>query len=341
MYCTCNERHQWVLNDCNLSSSNATLPRRSHENLNFKKSALKPTTIPGKGPVRKTPKKTVKTVDSNHLGPRSSTLPRSRSRAARPHVATIFNHNNELHRERRQSEVIPWHKKSSIAQQCTCRSSCYFCNLNYPKFPQVSQLSASTNALGYYFPYSTLSLNNPTNYPNRSGAPSKNSSSQYLYNDQQRQTQAFQELPLLNPPQLHHHSMINLNYSSQTDPMDNNVNQPLLNPSSPTMSNSPVPEPPAPPLNPRCARCRFTSSISATVTSNGNLHHQQIVGSNPHMQQQVSNINSATSTGATGNPTTYLGELFSPFLCLFSEYTDCCVNYWLVYAYFNWFFIIQ
>lgn len=100
MYCTCNERNQWMLNDRNLSSSIATLPRKSHENLAGKKSALKPANR-----TSTTPKKTVKTID-NRLGPRSSTLPRSHSRA-RPHVATIFNNSNEHQRGRRQSEVIP------------------------------------------------------------------------------------------------------------------------------------------------------------------------------------------------------------------------------------------
>ena len=109
MYCTCSERNQWILNDRNLSSSTATLPRKSHENLaTAKKSALKTTSA---GVNRTTPKKTVKTID-NRLGPRSSTLPRPRSRAARPHVATIFNNNNsssnsEHQQGRRQSEVIP------------------------------------------------------------------------------------------------------------------------------------------------------------------------------------------------------------------------------------------
>lgn len=101
MYCTCNERNQWILNDRNLSSSNATLPRKSHENLAGKKSALKTSSTTNRSST--TPKKTVKTID-NRLGPRSSTLPRSRSRG-RPHVATIFN--NEHQRGRRQSEVIP------------------------------------------------------------------------------------------------------------------------------------------------------------------------------------------------------------------------------------------
>lgn len=299
MYCTCNERNQWILNDRNLSLSTNTLPRKSHETLVGKKSALKSTSA---NRSSTTPKKTVKTVDSR-LGPRFSTLPRSRSRA-RPHVATIFNEQHQ--RARRQSEVIPWHQPSSAAQQCTCRSSCYFCNLNYPKVPP--QLSASTNALGYYYPYSTLSLNNP-NYCQQPQTQFTNSS-QYLFNNQpqlqqKQQQQGYPQFPINS----HHHSMINLNHNynsvtskSNTDnPIKENNLEPLLNEnsSSPTMSNSPVPEPPAPPLNPHCARCRFTSSISATVVaSNGTLHRHAVGNSNPHLHQ-ASNANFVASSAGS------------------------------------------
>lgn len=96
--------------------------------------------------------------------------------------------------------------------------------------------------------------------------------------------------------------MINLKYSNNNNQSDNisseNNLEPLLNEnsSSPTMSNSPVPEPPAPPLNPHCARCRFTSSICATVVPNGNLHRHSTVGSNPHLHQQPANINFGSTT---------------------------------------------
>lgn len=268
MYCTCS--NQWILNDRNLSSSTATLPRKPLETSTAvaKKSALKSSTS-NRSSV--TPKKSVKTVDSR-LGPRFYSLPRSRTNQ-RPHVATIFRSDRSY--QRRQSEVIPWHQPPQQLQ-CTCRSSCYFCNLNYPKFPQ---LSASTNALGYYYPhYSTLSLHNPS-----SSHPQQYK--QYFINQQANQ-------PKHNFN--HHHSMINLNYN------DNNRNcEPLLNEnsSSPTMSNSPVPEPPAPPYNPSCARCRFTSSTAnSATTSNGTLHRQittASIGSNPNMNYCTS------STGAT------------------------------------------
>lgn len=279
MHCTCSERNQWIPNERNLSSSTATLPRKSHENLSVKKSALKSTTRTN----AVTPKKSV----DIRFEPRFSTLPRSRART-RPHVATIFN-NNETnvaptqhnHRPRRQSEVIPWHQQQS--QKCTCRSSCYFCNLNYPQINYP--LSASTNALGYYYPpYSTLSLNNP-NYTHQSQYNLSTASNlQYLPNTNYTQQQQL--------PNQHHHSMINLNHN-HTAPKETSNLEPLGgNCPSPTMSNSPIPVPPAPPLNPGCARCRFTSSISAT--SNGTIHRQPtvVVGSNPHLHANLSHQNS-------------------------------------------------
>jgi hypothetical protein len=163
--------------------------------------------------------------------------------------------------------------------------------LNYPKFPQ---LSASTNALGYYYHphYSTLSLNNP-NYCQQT-----NPSNQYLFSQSyQLPSSAFN----INSNNSHHHSMINLNYHNE-----NSQNcEPLLNEnsSSPTMSDSPIPNPPAPPLNPNCARCRFTSSYSTcnasaaaphppnVTASNGTLHRQATttsVGSNPNMNYGAS-----------------------------------------------------
>lgn len=297
MYCTCS--NQWILNDRHLSSSStAILPRKSYETLGknpapsivktpivAKKSALKSSTTAtttGTAVVnRSTPKKSVKTVDSR-FGPRFYSLPRSRSKQ-RPHVSTIFN--SDRSHQRRQSEVLPWHQPQSQQQQqhssglqCTCHSSCYFCNLNYPKFPQ---LSASTNALGYYYQqphYSTLSLNNP-NY------------NQYLL------SQGYQLPPSTtrthNINSNHHHSMINLNYNYDNNHTSNCEPQ-IQNEISPTMSNSsPVPEPPAPPLNPNCARCRFTCATNAPCisASNGTLHRQATttsVGSNPNMNYGAS-----------------------------------------------------
>lgn len=290
MYCTCNERHQWFSNEHNLSSS-ATLPRKSYETLTpttTKKSALKTTNARYTAIVPA--KKCVKTVDS-HLGPRFSTLPRTRSRT-KSHVATIFNtEQSDPRRQRRQSEVIPWHQHQ--APQCTCKSSCYFCNLNYP-------LSASANALGYYYPYSTQALNNPNFYQQQSTP-----SNQYLHN-----TSSSYQLPAQ-----HRHSMINLNHNYTPNPIETVTCEPsaVVNRSaSPTMSESPIPAAPAPPLNPSCARCRFTSSISAT--SNGTLHRQP-AGSNSHIHASLSHQNSnygmppAVAPVPTGN--SYAGELFS------------------------------
>lgn len=165
--------------------------------------------------------------------------------------------------------------------QCTCRSSCYFCNLNYP---QVNYpLSASTNALGYYYPpYSTLSLSNP-NYAHQS-----------QYNLSTTAAQPY--LPKQSyapPPTQHHHSMINLNHNYA--PEVSNLEPLPTTCASPTMSNSPVPAPPAPPLNPSCARCRFTSSISAT--SNGTIHRQP---SNPHLPQPSYGVPPAAVNAYTG-----------------------------------------
>lgn len=294
MQCTCSERNQWIPNKPNLSSSTASLPRKSHENLtgSVKKSALK-SSLSRNNTI--TPKKSV----DIRFAPRYSTLPRSRARS-RPHVATIFNNEADPqpnHRPRRKSEVIPWHQQQAL--QCTCRSSCYFCNLNYP---QVHPLSASTNALGYYYPYSTLSLSHP-NYGHQSQSNlSTTSNHQHQY------------LPTQNYPQLphqHHHSMINLNHNYQAvAPETSNLETLVTDCPTPTMSNSPVPAPPAPPLNPSCARCRFTSSVSAT--SNGTIHRQPVVvGSNPHLHPSLSHQNSQPSYGVP--PTVanaYTGESF-------------------------------
>lgn len=277
MHCTCNERSQWLPNERTLSSSSATLPRRSYEHLNgsVKKSALKSST---RSKPSTTPKKSVDIRST----PRYSTLPRSRRPT--PHVSTIFNNETnpqQSHRPRRKSEVIPWHQQQL---QCTCRSSCYFCNLNYPK---VEPLGTSSSALGYYYPYSTLSLSKP-NYSHQSQYNiSSNPSQQYW-------------------PNQHHHSMINLNHNYTPAPEMSNP-EPLATDSTST-SNSPVPAPPVPPLNPACARCRFTSSVSAT--SNGTLHRQPLaVGSNPHLHASLSHQNSQQNYGVPPTAgSTFTGE---------------------------------
>lgn len=295
MHCTCSERNQWIPNERNLSSSSVSLPRKSYEHLNgsVKKSALKSSNRPENSA---TPKKSVDIRST----PRYSTLPRSRSRRSNPHVATIFNNETNLqnnHRPRRKSEVIPWHPQQSL--QCTCRSSCYFCNLNYPK---VQPLSASTNALGYYYPYSSLSLNNP-NYSHQSQYNiSTNPSQLYLHDSH-----------YLQQPNMHHHSMINLNHNYAPAPETSHNLEPLTN-DSPSMSNSPVPAPPVPPLNPACARCRFTSSVSAS--SNGTIHRQPVsFGSNPHLHAGLSHQNSQPNYGVpptAGNA--YTGEFIRELL---------------------------
>lgn len=270
--CSCSER-AWSTHQRNLSSSSATLPRKSQETLpGVKKSALKSASSRSNAA---TPKKTVTTIDSR----RFSTLPRSRARS-RPNVATIFNETSQKHRpQRRQSEAIPWHQQPA---KCTCRSSCYFCDLNIPKLP----LSASTNAVGYFYPYSTLSLNQPNHYSNH-------------------QSQVNLAQPAYPPsypqfPTEHHHSMINLNHNYA--PPSAIINPEPIVTESPAMSDSPVPAPPAPPLNPSCARCRFTSSVSA-ATSNGTLHRQP---SNPHLHQ-----NTQTSYGPPPTvASSYTGEFF-------------------------------
>lgn len=117
-------------------------------------------------------------------------------------------------------------------------------------------------------------------------------------------TQSYTQLP--NPH--HHHSMINLNHNHTPVP-EPIVVEPLAT-ESPTMSNSPVPAPPAPPLNPSCARCRFTSSVS--THSNGTLHRQPMsVGSNPHLHATLSHQNSQPSYGLPpSNASAYPGELY-------------------------------
>lgn len=310
MHCTCSERNQYLPNDRNLSSSSATLPRQSRENLtgSVKKSALK-SSFRTSGTL--TPKKSVTTIDVR-ASPLFSTLPRSRARS-RPHVATIFSNNNENnaqpnHRPRRKSEVIPWHQhqqhqQSLQSSQCTCRSSCYFCNLNYPK---VQPLSASTNALNYYYPFSTLSLNNPTAHQSQYNLSTTTfNQPQYLPNHHYVQP---------NNNNQHHHSMINLNHSHTPVP-EPIIVEPLAT-ESPAMSDSPVPAPPAPPLNPSCARCRFTSSVAAT--SNVALHRQPIVvGSNPHLHATLTGQNSQPSYGVPPTASNaYTGELKMKFTLL-------------------------
>jgi hypothetical protein len=167
-------------------------------------------------------------------------------------------------------------------------------------------LSASTNALGYFYPpYSTLSLNNPSYTHQSQYNLSTNSNLQYLPNENYQHQQQQQQ----QQPTQHHHSMINLNHSHIAPKEASNLEPLAADCPSPTMSNSPIPVPPAPPLNPSCARCRFTSSFSAT--SNGTIHRQPnvVVGSNPHIHANLSHQNSVQSYGvppAAGN--VYTGE---------------------------------
>ncbi|CAO1372918.1 unnamed protein product [Diamesa tonsa] len=283
MYCTCNERNQWVSNENNLSSS-ASLHRKSHENCVTQvppKSALKSTSRS----TTTTPKKSVKTIEIRN-SPRYSTLPRTRSRGMNtvPNVATISRNeysstanNNSNYRQRRQSE------QQQASLQCTCKNNCYFCNISYPTF--TNQLSASVNPLGYQYPYSTLSLNNQ-NYPQQQ--------LQQNYYQPSSSSTATTHPPNYQLPHQHHHSMINLNYNQSnstpsnctfhTRQLDETIVGPVINNTdSPanSMSASPPPAPPpVPPLNPSCARCRHTSTATLQRQS-------QVIGSNPHLHASL------------------------------------------------------
>ena len=149
-------------------------------------------------------------------------------------------------------------------------------------------MSASVNPLGYQYPYSTLSLNNP-NYPQQ----------QLQQNYCLPTTSTLTQHHNYQLPQQHHHSMINLNYN-QTNTTPNNctfhtrqLNETVVgtitnNSDSPanSMSASPPPAPPpVPPLNPSCARCRHTSTATLQRQS-------QVIGSNPHLHLSMSHQNS-------------------------------------------------
>lgn len=170
-------------------------------------------------------------------------------------------------------------------------------------------MSASVNPLGYQYPYSTLSLNNP-NYPQQqlqqnyyqpsSTTPSTTAAAATTHSTNYQL------------PHQHHHSMINLNYN-QSNSTPNNctfhtrqldetiVGTVTNNSDSPanSMSASPPPAPPpVPPLNPSCARCRHTSTAT--------LHRQsQVIGSNPHLHASLSHQNSNYGIPTTNS---YSGE---------------------------------
>lgn len=298
MYCSCSQRsNQWMPNEYN-----NTLPtvRKSRENLTYKKSSLKNPSRPGSITSSK------KSVDIC-TEPRFSTLPRSSSRnniesTKSPNVSTIFKNDSfanlhqhhrssstyNLHnRQRRRSEVIPWHhQKPAEALQCTCRNSCYFCQLNYPKVNYP--LSSSSNALNtYHLPISTLSLNNP-NYIHRSQF---NLSTNSIHNNQQQQYKT-------TASNLHHHSMINLNNITHNSETNNQ---------SPEMSDtSPIPLPPIPPLNPSCARCRFT----AVTGSNGTINCSQNCNSQHNAHAGLSQQNSLSGFVATATTNNVVGNCY-------------------------------
>lgn len=287
MYCSCSQRSsQWMPNEYN-----NTLPvvSKSRESLTHKKSSLKNPSRPGSITSSK------KSVDICPE-PRFSTLPRSSSRiqSKSPHVSTIFkndsvsnlHHHSSNNRQRRRSEVIPWHQKPADALQCTCRNSCYFCQLNYPKVNYP--LSTSSNALNtYHLPISTLSLNHPNCVHRSHFDLSTNSIQQQPYT-----------LPnKASTTHLHHHSMINLN----------NIHHEATQQSPEMSDTSPIPAPPIPPLNPSCARCRFT----ATTGSNGTINCSQNCNTHVHAGLSQQNSLSGFAVTATQNNVVncYPGEL--------------------------------
>lgn len=160
-------------------------------------------------------------------------------------------------------------------------------------------MSASVNPLGYQYPYSTLSLNNP-NYPQQQ------LNQQNYYQPTTTATTNYQL------PHQHHHSMINLNYNQSnstpsnctfhTRQLDETIVGAVTNNSdSPvnSMSASPPPAPPpVPPLNPSCARCRHTSTATLQRQS-------QVIGSNPHLHTSLSHQNSNYGIPTTNS---YSGE---------------------------------
>lgn len=121
--------------------------------------------------------------------------------------------------------------------------------------------------------------------------------------------------------------MINLNYHNEKS---QNC-EPLLNDnsSSPTMSNSPIPQPPAPPLNPNCARCRFTSSYS-TCTPNSavaHAHPPNITASNGTLHRQ------ATTTSVGSNPNMNYGASSAGTVAPANAFTGMCINMLLSFSF--------
>lgn len=259
MHCSCSQRaaaNEWMQNHNKYPSS--------RESLTSRKSNLKTPSKPGSSSSLNRQSRNRQEQQRSATLPRSSSNPRHRKT---PNVSTIFNDsitsshvnlhqqtNSSYYRQRRKSDMAPWQRKSAdAALKCTCRNSCYFCELNYPKVIN-NNLSTSTNALSFsnHPPPATSSYSiNNLNYVQHQNIPTNNSSlnlHQYSFPNNN-----------LVPNYQHHHSMINLNHIGA----NNNTKATEMAEDSP-----PIPAPPIPPLNPSCARCRFTANSSSNPTIN-------------------------------------------------------------------------
>lgn len=272
MYCTCSSKNLWIPNEP------SSLRRQSHDNSQptNKKSALKTTSRS----TCTTPKKVVHAFDVRNER-QFSTLPRRQRPKSQTHVATIFPSGPQYAATCPRQQMTPWQP------QCTCRNSCYLCNI-WP-------LSGSVTALAYQpNPYSTLSLNQS-------------------YHQQPTRAQC---------PREHHQSMINLNQNYHAGQSCNFHNKSYSNHSrqssmpqsridneipSPAMSASPPPAPPPlPPMRPGCARCRFSSA--STNANAGMPRHSTVSNSNSHLHSSISHQNS--NYGMQSNNNSYGGEYF-------------------------------
>lgn len=289
---------------------------KSRESLSSRKSNLKTPSKPDSFSSLNRQKRTRQQEQQ-----RSSTLPRSlsNSRHKTPNVSTISSgslanssdlhySNSSYYRQRRKSDVAPWHRKAADASQCTCRSSCYFCELNYPKVIN-NNFSTSTNALSFashppppHHPTSNSSYSiNNLNYV-QTIPTTKNNANSSTHNLHQYQ---FPNNNSVTNYQHHHHSMINLNHIAAP-------------PSQPPteMMESNVPSPPIPPLNPSCARCRFTANSSSNPTINCSQNGTHGCG----LLSQTSAIAPTVSDNVAGN--CFAGEFYDwkyirkSFLCV-------------------------
>lgn len=268
MHCSCSQRaaaNEWMQNAIHNKYPSSTPLTKSRESLTSRKSSLKTPSKPGSSSSLNRQSRNRQEQQRSATLPRSTSNPRHRTT---PNVSTIFNDsiansnvnlhqqtNSSYYRQRRKSDMAPWHRKSADAQKCTCRNSCYFCELNYPKVIN-NNFSTSTNALSFSnqpLPAtSSYSINN-LNYMQHQNIPTNNSAlnlHQYSFPNNNHKNN-------LATNYHHHHSMINLNHiGANTKSTEMAENSP------------PIPAPPIPPLNPSCARCRFTANSSSNPTIN-------------------------------------------------------------------------